>query len=176
MKQLVAHLGIDVFSALDFPDLEEVEEDKPTLEGNALKKARYVNQQTGIPALSDDTGLEVETLYGAPGVYSARYAGENASYQDNVLKLLEALDGKENRAAQFRTVVALVDGNQEWTFEGICKGKIIDEQKGKKGFGYDPIFMPDEFAETFAQMDSNIKNLISHRGKAVQKFMDFLEG
>ncbi len=176
MKQLVAHLGIDVFSALDFPDLEEVEEDKPTLEGNALKKARYVNQQTGIPALSDDTGLEVETLDGAPGVFSARYAGENASYQDNVLKLLEALDGKENRAAQFRTVVALVDGNQEWTFEGVCKGKIIEEQIGKKGFGYDPIFMPDEFAETFAQMDPNIKNLISHRGKAVQRFLEFLEG
>lgn len=175
MKQLVAHLGIDVFSALDFPDLEEVEEDKPTLEGNALKKARYVNQQTGIPALSDDTGLEVETLDGAPGVFSARYAGENASYQDNVLKLLGALEGKENRAAQFRTVVALVDGNKEWTFEGTCKGKIIKEQIGKKGFGYDPIFMPDEFAETFAQMDPNIKNMISHRGKAVQRFLEFLE-
>lgn len=175
MKQLVAHLGIDVFSALDFPDLEEVEEDKPTLEGNALKKARYVNQQTGIPALSDDTGLEVQALDGAPGVFSARYAGENASYQDNVLKLLDALKGKENRAAQFRTVVALVDGDQEWTFEGVCKGKIIQEQIGKKGFGYDPIFMPDEFAETFAQMDPNIKNLISHRGKAVQRFLEFLE-
>lgn len=175
MKQLVAHLGIDVFSALDFPDLEEVEEDKPTLEGNALKKARYVNQQTGIPALSDDTGLEVKALDGAPGVFSARYAGENASYQDNVLKLLDALKGKENRVAQFRTVVALVDGDQEWTFEGVCKGKIIEEQIGKKGFGYDPIFMPDEFAETFAQMDPNIKNLISHRGKAVQRFLEFLE-
>ncbi|MEP0006317.1 MAG: RdgB/HAM1 family non-canonical purine NTP pyrophosphatase [Balneola sp.] len=175
MKQLVAHLGIDVFSALDFPDLEEVEEDKPTLEGNALKKARYVNQQTGIPALSDDTGLEVKALDGAPGVFSARYAGENASYQDNVLKLLDALKGKENRAAQFRTVVALVDGDQEWTFEGVCKGKIIEEQIGKKGFGYDPIFMPNEFAETFAQMDPNIKNLISHRGKAVQRFLEFLE-
>lgn len=174
MKQLVAHLGIDVFSALDFPDLEEVEEDKPTLEGNALKKARYVNQQTGIPALSDDTGLEVKALDGAPGVFSARYAGENATYQDNVLKLLDALKGKENRAAQFRTVVALVDGDQEWTFEGVCKGKIIEKQIGKKGFGYDPIFMPDEFAETFAQMDSNIKNLISHRGRAIQKFVEFL--
>jgi XTP/dITP diphosphohydrolase len=175
MKQLVAHLGIDVFSALDFPDLEEVEEDKPTLEGNALKKARYVNQETGIPALSDDTGLEVEALDGAPGVYSARYAGEDATYQDNVLKLLDALKGKENRTAQFRTVVALVDGDQEWTFEGVCKGTIIEEQIGKKGFGYDPIFIPDEFAETFAQMDPNIKNLISHRGKAVQRFLEFLE-
>ena len=175
MKQLVAHLGIDVFSALAFPDLEEVEEDKPTLEGNALKKALYVNQETGIPALSDDTGLEVEALDGAPGVYSARYAGEDATYQDNVMKLLDALKGKENRNAQFRTVVALVDGDQEWTFEGVCKGTIIEEQIGKKGFGYDPIFIPDEFAETFAQMDPNIKNLISHRGKAVQRFLEFLE-
>lgn len=175
MKQLVSHLGIDVFSALDFPDLEEVEEDQPDLDGNALKKARYVNQQTGIPALSDDTGLEVEALDGAPGVYSARYAGESATYQDNVLKLLEALKGKENRKAQFRTVVALVDGDKEWTFEGVCKGSIIKEQKGKKGFGYDPIFMPQEFAETFAQMDSEIKNLISHRGKAIQNFISFLE-
>lgn len=175
MKQLVAHLGIEIFSALDFPDLEEVEEDQPTLEGNALKKARYVHQQTGIPALSDDTGLEVEALDGAPGVYSARYAGEDASYQDNVLKLLAALDGKSDRNAQFRTVVALVDGDKEFTFEGVCKGSIIEKQHGKKGFGYDPVFRPNEFAETFAQMDSNIKNLISHRGRAIQKFVDFLE-
>ncbi len=175
MKELVAHLGIEVFSALDFPDLEEVEEDKPTLEGNALKKARYVNKQTGIPALSDDTGLEVEALDGAPGVYSARYAGEDATYQDNVLKLLAALQGKSNRKAQFRTVVALVDGDKEYTFEGVCQGSIIEEQQGSKGFGYDPIFMPEDFAETFAQMDASIKNLISHRGKAVQKFVEFLE-
>jgi len=175
MKELVAHLGIEVFSALDFPDLEEVEEDKPTLEGNALKKARYVNKQTGIPALSDDTGLEVEALDGAPGVYSARYAGEDATYQDNVLKLLAALHGKSNRKAQFRTVVALVDGDKEYTFEGVCQGSIIEEQQGSKGFGYDPIFMPEDFAETFAQMDASIKNLISHRGKAVQKFVEFLE-
>ncbi|MEO9885793.1 MAG: RdgB/HAM1 family non-canonical purine NTP pyrophosphatase [Balneola sp.] len=175
MKELVAHLGIEVFSALDFPDLEEVEEDKPTLEGNALKKARYVNKQTGIPALSDDTGLEVEALDGAPGVYSARYAGEDATYQDNVLKLLATLQGKSNRKAQFRTVVALVDGDKEYTFEGVCQGSIIEEQQGSKGFGYDPIFMPEDFAETFAQMDASIKNLISHRGKAVQKFVDFLE-
>jgi len=175
MKELVAHLGIEVFSALDFPDLEEVEEDKPTLEGNALKKARYVNKQTGIPALSDDTGLEVEALDGAPGVYSARYAGEDATYQDNVLKLLAALQEKPNRKAQFRTVVALVDGDKEYTFEGVCKGSIIEGQQGSKGFGYDPIFMPEDFAETFAQMDASIKNLISHRGKAVQKFVEFLE-
>jgi len=175
MKQLVSHLEIEIFSALDFPELQEVEEDKPTLEGNALKKAKYVNQKTGFPALSDDTGLEVDSLGGAPGVYSARYAGETATYQDNVLKLLESLNGKENRKAQFRTVVALVDGDNEYTFEGVCRGSIIEEQKGKKGFGYDPIFMPEEFSETFAQMEPTIKNLISHRGKAIQKFIEFLE-
>lgn len=175
MKQLVAHLGIEVFSALDFPELEEVEEDKPTLEGNALKKARYVHQKTGIAALSDDTGLEVDALNGAPGVLSARYAGENATYEDNVLKLLSAMQGQSNRMARFRTVVALVDSENEYTFEGICEGKIIEKQIGKKGFGYDPIFIPSEFAETFAQMNADIKNLISHRGKAVQKFVDFLE-
>jgi XTP/dITP diphosphohydrolase len=175
MKELVAHLGIEILSALDFPELEEVEEDKPTLEGNALKKAHYVNQKTGIPALSDDTGLEVEVLNGEPGVYSARYAGEDATYQDNVLKLLSALENEPNRNAQFRTVVALVDGETEHTFEGVCKGSIIKKQQGKKGFGYDPIFMPDEFAESFAQMDPSIKNLISHRGRAIQKLIDFLE-
>lgn len=175
MKELVAHLGIEILSALDFPELEEVEEDKPTLKGNALKKARYVNQQTGIPALSDDTGLEVEVLNGEPGVYSARYAGENATYQDNVLKLLSALENETNRNAQFRTMIALVDGETEHTFEGVCKGSIMNKQQGKKGFGYDPIFMPDEFAESFAQMDPAIKNLISHRGRAIQKLIDFLE-
>ncbi len=122
MKSLVSGLGIKVFSALDFPKLEEVEEDLPTLEGNALKKARYVHQQTGLPALSDDTGLEVEALNGAPGVYSARYAGENVTYQDNVFKLLAEMKGKENRSAQFRTVVALVTKDAEFTFEGISKG------------------------------------------------------
>lgn len=175
LEQLVAHLGIEILSALDFPELEEVEEDQPTLEGNALKKARYVFHKTGIPALSDDTGLEVDALDGSPGVYSARFAGENATYQDNVQKLLLALKGEHNRAAQFRTVVALVDSTNEYVFEGICTGKITEKEMGKKGFGYDPIFMPTEFAETFAQMDANIKNLISHRGKAIQKLVSFLE-
>jgi len=174
MKELVADLGIEVFSALDFPELEEVEEDKPTLEGNALKKARYVHHQTGIPALSDDTGLEVEALNGAPGVYSARYAGENATYQYNVLKLLSEMKEKSDRTAQFRTVVALVDGKQEFTFEGICKGKIIKVQRGEKGFGYDPVFLPDGFSKTFAELEADIKNEISHRGKAIQKLVEFL--
>lgn len=176
MQQILSPLGIEVLSAKDFPDLKEVVEDRPTLKGNALKKAQYVSQETQLPALSDDTGLEVEALDGRPGVYSARYAGRNASYQDNVLKLLGELDGKSNRAAQFRTVVALVDEDREYTFEGVCRGEIITEQKGEKGFGYDPVFKPEGFDKTFAELDSVTKNEISHRGRAIQNFVQFLIG
>ncbi|HKK25750.1 MAG TPA: RdgB/HAM1 family non-canonical purine NTP pyrophosphatase [Gracilimonas sp.] len=175
MEQLLSPLGIEVLSTKDFPKLEEVVEDRPTLKGNALKKARYVAVQTNLPALSDDTGLEVEDLNGEPGVYSARYAGPSASYEDNVIKLLDELSGKENRKARFRTIVALVDGDEEFTFEGICNGKIIEEQRGSEGFGYDPIFMPVDYEHTFAELDSSKKNLISHRGKAVEKFVKFLK-
>lgn len=175
MEQILSPLGIEVLSTKDFPELEEVNEDQPTLQGNAIKKARYVARQTKLPALSDDTGLEVEALNGAPGVYSARYAGKKATYQDNVQKLLKELEGKPNRKAQFRTVAALVSGEQEFTFEGVCRGKIIEDQKGDKGFGYDPVFRPEGFDKTFAELDSTIKNTISHRGKAVLKFVEFLK-
>lgn len=176
LRALLSPLGIEVLSALDFPNLQEVEEDKPTLEGNALKKARYVFQETGIPSLSDDTGLEVKALNGAPGVYSARYAGEQATYEDNVLKLLDALQSQADRSAQFRTVVALVTSTEEFTFDGICEGEITTAQRGEKGFGYDPIFQPKGYSETFAELASSIKNKISHRGRAIQKFVDFLNG
>lgn len=180
LQQLLLPLGIALKSALDFPELQEVDEDQPTLEGNALKKARYVAETTGLPALSDDTGLEVDALDGAPGVYSARYAGENATYADNVNKLLMALKGVEEakRRAQFRTVVALVDPNSgsEYCFEGKCEGQILTARKGDKGFGYDPIFLPNGFQESFAEMSPEIKNSISHRGRAVQAFVQFLEG
>ncbi len=175
MKSLVSGLGIEVYSALDFSELEDVDEDQPTLDGNALKKARYVYSVTGLPSLSDDTGLEVSALNGAPGVYSARYAGENASYQDNVDKLLVEMKGKPERAAQFRTVLALVTDGQEHTFEGICKGEIISEEKGTAGFGYDPVFQPEGYQTTFAEFDASEKNKISHRGRAVQKFVEFLK-
>jgi XTP/dITP diphosphohydrolase len=175
LEQILGPLGIEVLSTKDFPEMEEVIEDRPTLQGNALKKAQYVASFTGLPALSDDTGLEVEALDGAPGVYSARYAGKNASYQDNVDKLLKALAGEENRKAQFRTVVALVNGLEEFTFEGVCPGRITTAEKGDKGFGYDPVFQPDGFEKTFAELHSAIKNDISHRGKAVQKFVEFLK-
>lgn len=175
MQQIFRPLGIQVLSTMDFPELDEVVEDRPTLQGNAIKKAEYVASEIGLPALSDDTGLEVDVLNGRPGVYSARYAGKHASYQDNVLKLLDELKDATNRNAQFRTVVALVNEGESFTFEGICRGTILREQKGDNGFGYDPVFQPEGYDKTFAELDSVIKNEISHRGKAVQKFVDFLK-
>ncbi|MFN1834649.1 RdgB/HAM1 family non-canonical purine NTP pyrophosphatase [Balneola sp. MJW-20] len=175
LRDLLRPLGIDLLSALDFPELEEVVEDKDTLEGNALKKARYVSAMTGLPAVSDDTGLEVDALAGAPGVYSARYAGEDATYGDNVRKLLSEMDGKSNRRARFRTAVALVHDSLEEVFEGICPGQIIREEKGDKGFGYDPVFMPEGYERTFAELDSEVKNRISHRGRAIQKLIEYLK-
>lgn len=177
LRATLASLGITLQSTYDFPDLEEVEEDQDTLEGNALKKARYVHRQTELPALSDDTGLEVDALNGRPGVFSARYAGENASYQDNVDKLLDELNGvpMERRGGQFRTVAAFVTDDNSYTFEGVCRGMIISEERGSGGFGYDPVFLPAAYKKTFAELDSEIKNEISHRGKAIQKFTDFLK-
>lgn len=176
LEQTLHPLGINLTSALDFNHLKEVEEDKLTLEGNALKKARYVYEETGLPALADDTGLEVDALDGRPGVFSARYAGENASYEDNVQKLLAELAGVDHkdRGAQFRTVAALVTDETTHTFEGICRGVILKEKRGEKGFGYDPVFQPEGYEETFAEMDSEIKNTISHRGKAIEQLLNWL--
>lgn len=176
LRSTLAPLGIELKSTYDFPELEEVIEDRETLEGNALKKARYVFEETGLPALSDDTGLEVDALDGRPGVYSARYAGESATYQDNVDKLLDELAGVgvKDRGAQFRTVVAFVTSDKTYTFEGICRGEILTEECGDGGFGYDPVFRPIDYEQTFAELDADIKNEISHRGKAIQKFVDFL--
>ena len=177
LRETLSPLGIELKSTYDFPELEEVEEDADTLEGNALKKARYVHEQTGLAALSDDTGLEVDALNGRPGVFSARYAGEDASYQDNVDKLLEELSGvpMERRGAQFRTVAALVTDEGAQTFEGVCRGIIITKERGSGGFGYDPVFLPAAYKKTFAELDPEIKNEISHRGKAVQKFYDWMK-
>jgi len=177
LRQTLAPLDIELKSTYDFSQLEEVIEDKTTLEGNALKKARYVFEETGLPSLSDDTGLEVEALDGRPGVYSARYAGESATYQENVDKLLDEMAGvkEKDRKAQFRTAVAFVSDDGTHTFEGICKGEIIKEERGDKGFGYDPIFLPEGLSQTFAELDNQTKNEISHRGKAIQKFYDWLK-
>lgn len=177
LRSTLVPLNIELKSTFDFTHLEEVVEDQPTLEGNALKKARYVFEETGLPSLADDTGLEVDALDGRPGVYSARYAGESATYQDNVDKLLDEMAGvdQKDRKAQFRTVIAFVTDNETYTFEGVCRGEIIQKPRGDKGFGYDPVFLPDGHRETFAELDTEIKNEISHRGKAIQELRRFLK-
>lgn len=177
LRETLAPLNIMLKSTYDFPDLEEVIEDADTFEGNALKKARYVHNETGLPALSDDTGLEVDALGGRPGVYSARYAGESATDKENVIKLLEELAGVETseRDARFRTVVAFVIDKDAYTFEGICEGRITKEPHGDGGFGYDPVFRPGGYEQTFAELSSEVKNEISHRGKAIQKFYKWLK-
>jgi XTP/dITP diphosphohydrolase len=177
LQQILKPMGIKLKSTLDYPGAGEVDEDQPGLEGNALKKARHWFEFTGLPSLADDTGLEVDTLEGAPGVHSARYAGENATYSDNVEKLLRELKGSDNRTAQFRTVIAYIDSEEtEYLFEGVCKGEIITETRGDKGFGYDPVFVPEGYDQTFAELSSEEKNKISHRGIAVQKFIRYLKG
>ncbi|MFH5831307.1 RdgB/HAM1 family non-canonical purine NTP pyrophosphatase [Halalkalibaculum sp. DA3122] len=177
LRETLSDLDLELKSALDFEELGEVEEDKQTLKGNARKKARYVFEKTGLPALADDTGLEVDALDGRPGVFSARYAGENASYDDNTDKLLAELAGVDdrNRTARFRTVVAYIDEKGgEHFFEGICRGKILKERRGDKGFGYDPVFQPEGYEQTFAQLDAEEKNRISHRGRAIGELYRWL--
>lgn len=154
---------------------EEIIEDADTIQGNAKIKADFITNRYHIDCFADDTGLEVEALNGAPGVYSARYAGEHCSYQDNVNKMLNALDGVENRKAVFRTVIALNLEGETYYFEGRCEGQITKEQRGSEGFGYDPIFQPDGFDKTFAELGSEVKNSISHRGRATRKLMEFLK-
>ena len=164
-------LEISILSKSDFPDFPEIEENGKNLEENALLKARGIYQATGIPVVADDTGLEVDFLNGAPGVYSSRYSGISASYDENIQKLLYELKevSDDLRTAQFRCVIAFVDDNYEFTVDGVCKGKIIKSPKGKYGFGYDPVFYVPEFGKTFAQMPRVLKNKISHRGRALTK-------
>ena len=154
---------------------DEIPEEYGTLQDNALQKARYVYNKTGQNCFADDTGLEVEALNWEPGVYSARYAGDAKKPKDNIRKLLSNLKGVENRKARFRTVIALILNGEEYLFEGVVWGKIIDQERGADGFGYDPIFVPDGFTETFAEMPLSLKNQISHRGKAVEELCKFLK-
>lgn len=153
---------------------EDIPEDQQTLEGNALQKARFLYDRTGESCFADDTGLEVDALNGAPGVYSARYAGEAKNSLDNMALLLKNMSGIQNRKARFRTVIALILDGKEYLFEGIVKGTIAEEPRGTAGFGYDPLFVPDGYSTTFAEMDSEAKNAISHRGRAVEKLAAFL--
>jgi XTP/dITP diphosphohydrolase len=152
----------------------DIPETGTTLEANASIKSHFVVNNYKLDCFADDTGLEVDALDGQPGVYSARYAGENASYEQNVDKLLKELDAFENRKARFRTVISLMMDGKEHFFEGVVEGRIIKVRKGSSGFGYDPVFVPDGYTQTFAEMDANLKNSISHRAKAIQKLADFL--
>jgi len=154
---------------------EEIEETATTLEGNAQIKTDHVKLNYGFDCFADDTGLEVEALNGEPGVYSARYAGENASFDDNVQKMLKAMKGLENRKARFRTVISLILNGKQLFFEGICEGQIEESCTGEKGFGYDPIFKPKGYDQTFAEMDMETKGRISHRGLAVKKLVKYLK-
>ena len=166
--------SIQIVGLQDIGCHDEIDETENTLEDNAKIKSDYVYDKFGLNCFADDTGLEVEALDGAPGVFSARYAGENATFRDNVDKLLNALQGIENRRARFRTVISLKLGEEQYFFEGICEGEITREVRGTEGFGYDPIFRPDESELTFAQMSMEDKGRISHRGKATEKLISFL--
>lgn len=163
-----------ILSLADIDCHEEIEETGSTLEENALIKAGFVREKYGYDCFADDTGLEVGVLDGAPGVYSSRYAGNGCNPADNMDKLLSALKGAENRSAQFRTVIALVINGKEHLFDGVIKGKIIEEKRGTTGFGYDPIFMPDGYDKTFAELGNEVKNSISHRALAMEKLVGFL--
>jgi XTP/dITP diphosphohydrolase len=173
VKSLVPQ-HIDLLSLDDINLTEEIEETALTIEGNALLKAQTIYNQTGINCFADDSGLLVDALDGAPGVYSARYAGEHKNDNDNLEKLLKELSGKENRKAHFKTVMALIIDGKEYVFEGIINGTITTQRSGVNGFGYDPIFLPDGYTETFAEMSSDIKNVISHRAKATKKLVEFV--
>ncbi|MBT8244375.1 MAG: non-canonical purine NTP diphosphatase [Winogradskyella sp.] len=167
--------NIKLLSLQDIGCKENIPETQPTIEGNAIQKAEYVKDNYGYNCFADDTGLEVEVLNGEPGVYSARYAGPQRNSEDNMDKLLENLKDKPNRNGHFKTVIALHLNGELQTFTGICKGDITSEKYGKKGFGYDPIFKANGYSETFAEISLEEKNKIGHRGKAVQKLINYLK-
>jgi XTP/dITP diphosphohydrolase len=166
--------SIALLSLSDIGCHEEIPETADTIEGNAILKANYVTEKYGYDCFADDTGLEVTALDGAPGVYSARYAGEQKNADDNMNKLLEALKDQSDRSAQFKTVIALNIKGRQHLFTGIAKGEITFDKTGNHGFGYDPVFLPENYTETFAELSSEIKNKISHRAKATQQLIDFL--
>lgn len=173
----INHVLGNSFRLLSLSDLncaDDIPENEPTIEGNALYKARYIHKMTGKNVFADDTGLEIEALNGEPGVHSARFAGEMKDSDANIEKVLSLLGKSTNRKARFRTVIALIVDNNEFLFEGIATGNIISERRGNMGFGYDPVFVPDGHNRTFAEMDLNEKNEISHRAKAFEKLKTFL--
>lgn len=180
IREMLAGTGINVLSLGDINCHADIPETAPTIEGNALQKAQYVYDNYGMSCFADDTGLEVSALGGAPGVYSARYAGgEGHDSEANMAKLLAELYGKDDRTAQFRTAIALIlkeEGGTPRLFEGVVTGSITKDRRGGEGFGYDPIFRPDGYAETFAELGHEVKNKISHRARAVAKLVEYLKG
>ena len=177
MAAILDHLPIEILTLDLYPEIGDIPETGDTLKDNAFIKAQTVHDFTGLPALADDTGLEVDALDGAPGVFSARYAGENATFADNCNKMLDALDGKpsKERTARFRTVIAFVKQEEKLWTEGLVEGLILDQRKGSGGFGYDSIFYYPELKKTFAELKKSEKNNISHRGKALRNFCSILE-
>lgn len=173
IKQLLPN-NIEIVSLEEIGCKEDIPETADTIEGNATLKADYVTQNYGLPCFADDSGLEVEVLDGAPGVFSARYGGEQKNDNDNIEKLLEVLKNEANRKAQFKTVIALNLNKEKYLFTGIIKGEIIAEKKGTKGFGYDPVFVPENSNKTFAEFSAEDKNKVSHRAKAVKKLVEWL--
>ncbi len=174
----VSHILKDKIELLSLKDINcdvDIPETATTLEGNAVLKAQYIHENYGLNCFADDTGLEIEALNNEPGVYSARYAGSDKSSEENMLKVLKNLEGIENRKAQFRTAVSLIINNEQYLFEGIIKGTIIKEKRGISGFGYDPIFVPEGYDKTFAELGNEIKNKISHRALAINKLCNFLK-
>ena len=178
LEEISAILGneMELLSLKDIHCNADIPETADTLEGNARQKAMYIHENYGMDCFADDTGLEVEALNGAPGVFSARYAGDGHDSEANMQKLLKKLEGKENRKAQFRTAICLIMEGKEYLFEGIVKGHIIEEKRGGAGFGYDPIFVPEGYDQTFAELGNDVKNTISHRARAVEKLCTFLKG
>ncbi len=177
LKEVKAMLPdfFEIKSLSDINCFEEIPETEATIEGNAILKANYVSNNYNVNCFADDTGLEVESLDGEPGVYSARYAGLDTNAMKNIEKLLFNLKEKTNRKAQFKTIIALNLGGKQFLFKGICKGSIIDQLRGTEGFGYDPVFIPTGFDKTFAEMSLDEKSNISHRGIAFKQLIDFLK-
>jgi XTP/dITP diphosphohydrolase len=176
IREIKSILG-NSFTLLSLSDInmkEDIPENEPFLEGNALSKARYIHYATGMNVFADDTGLEIDALNGLPGVHSARFAGESKDPSANIEKVLSLLGSTENRKARFRTVIALIFENNEHLFEGIVSGTIINEKRGKEGFGYDPVFIPEGKKQTFAEIELDEKNSVSHRARAFEKLREFL--
>ncbi len=165
----------DVVSLKELGFEGDIPETGETLAENASQKSHFIFERYGVDCFADDTGLEVDALSGDPGVYSARYAGEQASYEENVTKLLQKLKGEPQRKARFKTVISLILDGKEFQFEGSVDGRILERRSGNSGFGYDPVFLPDGYTESFAGMSAELKNRISHRGKAVEKLVSFLK-